>query len=60
MNIFKRIFRKKPTKVINTKDGACVWLLPNLLRHAKLRAEGKVTADFQTWAKETYGDVKFI
>ena len=60
MKFFKRIFRRKPTRVINTADGRCVMLLPNLLHHAKLRAEGKVTEDFQTWARKTYGDVKFI
>ena len=64
MKLFKRIKQKfgigQKTPVINKADGACVWLLPNLLNHAKLRAEGKVTADFQTWARETYGDVKFI
>ena len=65
MKLLERIagmFRRKnlPTPIINTKDGRCVMLLPNQLYHATLRAQGKVTADFQTWAKETYGDVKFI
>ena len=65
MNLLKRIkrmFRREPlpTPIINTVDGRCVMLLPNQLYHATLRAQGKVTTDFQTWAKETYGDVKFI
>ena len=51
---------KQKPHVIQSRDGAYIWLLPNLLLHAKLRAQGKVTTDFQTWAKETYGDVKFI
>ena len=60
MNILKRIFRRKQRPVVNTQDGRCVMLLPNLLHHATLRAKGEITEDFQTWARKTYGDVKFI
>lgn len=57
-NIFRR--KKSPSRVINTADGRCIMLLPNLIMHTKLKLEGKVKTDFETWAKETYGDVKFI
>lgn len=57
-SIFRR--KQKPTRVINTADGRCVMLLPNLLHHATLRANGEVTEDFHAWARKTYGDVKFI
>ena len=64
MKLIRHIKQKlgigQKTPVINKTDGAYVLLLPNLLHHAKLRAEGKVTVDFETWAKETYGNVKFI
>ena len=60
LKLITRFFMKKQKPLTNTTDGRCVMLLPNLLYHAKLKAEGKVKEDFQTWAKKTYGDVKFI
>ena len=58
--IQKLFSQKKQKPLSNAADGRCVMLLPKQLYHATLRAQGKVTSDFQTWAKETYGDVKFI
>ena len=61
LKLIQKLFPQKKQKPLsNAADGRCVMLLPNLLYHAKLKAEGKVKDDFQTWTKETYGDVKFM
>ena len=61
LKLIQKLFPQKKQKPLsNAADGRCVMLLPNLLYHATLRAKGEVTEDFQTWAKKTYGDVKFI
>ena len=61
LKLIQKLFPQKKQKPLsNAADGRCVMLLPNLLHHATLRAKGEVTEDFQTWARKTYGDVKFI
>lgn len=49
------------TNIIESRDGACVMLLPNLLMHNTLKAQGKTTiVDFNEWIRATYGNVKLI
>lgn len=60
------MFRKQKkdpqrTNVIQSRDGACVMLLPNLLMHNTLKAQGKTSiVNFDEWIKSTYGDVKLM
>ena len=57
----KRKNETPKTNVIQSRDGACVMLLPNLLMHNALKAQGKTNiVNFDEWIKATYGNVKLI